>query len=85
MNAKLIIPIEALHGKLNARDDYYFRTINGRQYAQRCPKRTKRPTAAQTTARATFAERSRLVAQLQLQGSTLSKKELWTIVSKDLN
>lgn len=77
MRAKLILPIDALHGKLDGRSKYYFRTINGKQYAQRCPVRDKPPTDSQLSSRATFAERSRLVAQMQKDGSKLSVKELW--------
>jgi len=77
MRAKLILPIEALHGKLEAKSKYYFRTINGKQYAQRCPVRAKPPSAAQISSRATFAIRAKQVAQLQKEGSKLSQKELW--------
>ena len=77
MRAKLILPIDALHGKLDGKSKYYFRTINGKQYAQRCPVRDKPPSPAQATSRATFAERSRIVAQMQKDGSKLTVKELW--------
>ena len=77
MRAKPILPIDALHGKLDGQSTYYFRTINGKQYAQRCPVRDKPPSPAQASSRATFAERSRLVAQMQKSGSKLSLKELW--------
>lgn len=77
MRANLILPIDALHGKLEGKSTYYFRTINGKQYAQRCPKRDKPPTDSQLSSRATFAKRSRIVAQMQKNGSKLSLKELW--------
>jgi hypothetical protein len=77
MMIKPILPIDALHGKLDAKSKYYFRTIHGKQYAQRCPKRDKPPTDSQLSSRATFAERSRIVAQMQKDGSKLSVKELW--------
>ena len=77
MKAKLILPIDALHGKLDGKSKYYFRTINGKQYAQRCPVRVKPPSPAQTSSRATFAIRAKHVAQLQKSGSKLSVKELW--------
>lgn len=77
MKAKLILPIDALHGKLDGQSRYYFRTIHGKQYAQRCPARTKPPTAGQLSSRATFAIRSRIVAQLQKDGSDLTLQELW--------
>lgn len=77
MKAKPILPIEALHGKLDSKSTYYFRMINGKQYAQRCPVRDKPPTDGQLSSRATFAERSRLVAQMQKDGSKLTVKELW--------
>ena len=77
MKAKPILPIDALHGKLDGKSTYYFRTINGKQYAQRCPKRDKPPTDSQLSSRATFAERSRKVAQMQKDGFELTVKELW--------
>ena len=77
MRAQLILPIDALHGKLDSKSTYYFRTINGKQYAQRCPKRDKPPTDSQLSSRATFAERSRIVAQMQKDGTKLLKKDLW--------
>ena len=77
MRAKLILPIEALHGKLDGKSKYYFRTINGKQYAQHCPVRDKPPSLAQASSRATFAIRAKQVAQLQKSGSKLSVKELW--------
>lgn len=77
MRANLILPIDALHGKLEGKSTYYFRTINGKQYAQRCPKRDKPPTHSQLSSRAAFAKRSRIVAQMQKNGSKLSLKELW--------
>ena len=77
MKAKPILPIDALHGKLDGKSTYYFRTINGKQYAQRCPVRDKPPSLAQASSRATFAIRAKQVAQLQKSGSRLSVKELW--------
>jgi hypothetical protein len=77
MKAKPILPIDALHGKLDSKSKYYFRTINGKQYAQRCPMRDKPPTLAQKSARAIFAIRAKQVAQLQKDGSRQSQKQLW--------
>ena len=77
MTAKPIFPIDSLHGKPDSKSPYYFRIINGKQYAQRCPKRDKPPTSSQLSSRATFAERSRIVAQMQKDGSKLTVKELW--------
>lgn len=82
MRATLILPIEALHGKLESNSKYYFRTINGKQYAQRCPVRDKPPSLAQASSRAIFASRAKQVAQLQKDGSKLSQKELWKIACK---
>lgn len=84
MKAKPILPIDALHGKLDGKSTYYFRTINGKQYAQRCPKRDKPPTDSQLSSRATFAERSRIVAQMQKDGSKLTVKELWKLAEQAL-
>ena len=77
MKIEPILPIDALHGKLEGKSTYYFRTINGKQYAQRCPVRDKPPSPAQKSSRATFAIRAKQVAQLQKDGSKLSVKELW--------
>ena len=77
MRAKPILPIDALHGKLDSKSKYYFRTINGKQYVQRCPVRDKPPSPAQTSSRTTFAIRAKQVAQLQKDGSKLTVKELW--------
>ena len=40
MKAELIIPIDALRGKLRE-DGYYFRMYKGVQIVQRCPDRSK--------------------------------------------
>jgi hypothetical protein len=39
MKAELIIPIDALRGKLQ-QDGYYFRMYKGKQIVQRCPNRS---------------------------------------------
>ena len=83
MKIELIIPIEALHGKLSQHSNYYFRTINGRQFVQRCPKRNKQRSAAQIRSNQIFASRARIVAQMQNEGVKLTKKQLWEI-TKDV-
>lgn len=40
MKAELIIPIDALRGKLE-NNGYYFRMYKGKQIVQRCPDRSK--------------------------------------------
>lgn len=77
MKTNVILLIDTLHGKLEGHSKYYFRTIHGKQYAQRCPVRDKPPTNRQLSSRAIFAERSRIVAKMQKDGSKLTPKELW--------
>ena len=85
MRVELILPLEALHGKLTGDARYYFRTVNGRQYVQRCPRRPRRPSASQTASRASFAARARLVAQWQRNGCRLPQKRLWALASELLS
>ena len=40
MKVDLILPIAELHGKLNGKAPYYFKTVNGKTFVQRCPVRT---------------------------------------------
>ena len=54
MKAELIIPIDALRGKLRE-DGYYFRMYKGVQIVQRCPDRSKRKTAAEEANQRRFA------------------------------
>lgn len=84
MKVELILPIATLSGKLNAKSNYYFRTLNGRTFVQRCPLPQSAPTAAQKEACALFAKRARMVAQMQNEGSKLTKKELWKLAAKAL-
>lgn len=84
MKIELIIPIEALHGKLSQHSNYYFRTINGRQFVQRCPKRKKQRSAAQIRSNQIFASRARIVAQMQNEGVKLTPKQLWKIAKEVL-
>ena len=55
MKAELIIPIDALRGKLRE-DGYYFRMYKGVQIVQRCPDRSKhRKTAVEEANQRRFA------------------------------
>ena len=57
MHVELITPVAKLHGKLTGKAPFYFKTVNGKTYVQRCPNRSlKPPTAAQTAAKARFAK-----------------------------
>ena len=56
MHALLIIPIEALRGRLSKKDGFYFRMYNGKQIVQRCPTKWK-DTPARKAAREKFIER----------------------------
>ena len=55
MRVELILPVAKLHGKLNGKAPYYFKTINDKTYVQRCPKRTTQLTPKQIAARERFA------------------------------
>jgi hypothetical protein len=48
MKVELILPIATLHGKLNSKAPYYFKTVNGKTFVQRCPVRKAKPTPQQT-------------------------------------
>lgn len=84
MKVELILPITTLSGKLNSRANYYFRTLNGQTFAQRCPKFKVPQTAAQKAACSLFARKARLVAQMQREGSKLSRQQLWRLVAQIL-
>ena len=82
MQVDLILPIAQLHGKLNSNANYYFKTVNGKTFVQRCPVRTAKPSEQQILARSRFSKIARTVARMQLEGSSLSKKQLWQLVSE---
>ena len=84
MKVELILPITTLSGKLTSKSNYYFRTVNGRTYVQRCPRQSAQPTPAQKAACELFAKRARMVAQLQSAGSNLTQKQLWDIAAQAL-
>ena len=54
MKAVLIIPIQTLRGKLD-KGGYYFRTYNGEQIVQRCPRKWT-DTPARKAARERFVQ-----------------------------
>ena len=57
MIVELILPIEALRGKLR-QDGYYFRLYKGEQIVQRCPDRSKhKKTEAEAANQRQFAAR----------------------------
>lgn len=82
MRVELILPITTLHGKLNRQAGYYFRTLNGRTFVQRCPARTAKPSANQVAARRRFATIAQLVAQMRRNGSKKDSKQLWKIATE---
>lgn len=84
MKVELILPIATLRGKLNANSNYYFRTLNGRTFVQKCPSVKYASTAAQKAARELFAKRASMVAQMQQAGSKLTQKELWKLAEQAL-
>ena len=66
MKVELILPIARLRGKINSKSPFYFKTVNGKTFVQRCPNRsTKAPTPAQTAAKQRFAAIARIVARLE--------------------
>ncbi len=82
MKVDLILPIAKLHGKLNSKSPYYFKTVNGKTFVQHCPVRNTKPSPQQIRARSRFGKIARTVAQMQLEGSTLTKKQLWQLASE---
>ena len=80
MKVKPILPIDALHGKLDGKSNYYFRSIHGKQFAQRCPTRKRPKTATEEAKECLFGERARKVAKMLQDGSRLTRKEIWKIV-----
>ncbi len=78
MRVELILPVAKLHGKLNGKAPFYFKTVNGRTFVQRCPNRSLQPpTPAQTAAKERFATIARMVRAMYLAGSKLTRKQLW--------
>lgn len=85
MIAEIMIPIEALHGKMEKNAEYYFRTLHGKQIIQRCPKKKRTKTAAEQQNQAAFAERANIVGQLLSRVTKKAKKtrkELWEEVMR---
>ena len=83
MRVELILPIARLRGKLNCHSPFYFKTVNGKTFVQRCPDRsTKAPTPAQTAAKQRFAAIAKIVKQMKAEGSKKSRKQLWKIATQ---
>ena len=83
MKVELILPIARLRGKINSKSPFYFKTVNGKTFVQRCPNRsTKAPTPAQTAAKQRFAAIAQIVARMKAEGSEKSRKQLWEIATK---
>jgi hypothetical protein len=82
MKVEPIIPIDALHGKLYGKSDYYFRSIHGKQFAQRCPVKKRPKTATEEAKENLFGDRARKVATMLRDGLKLTRKEMWKIVMK---
>ena len=80
MKVKPILPIDALHGKLDGKSNYYFRSIHGKQFAQRCPVKKRPKTATEEAKESLFGERARKVAKMLRDGLKLTRKEMWKIV-----
>ena len=79
MKVELILPIECLKGMLHKRDKLYFRLYKGQQLVQRCPNRDGYvPTEKEKAGQYLFAERNRVVAKMLKEGTTLTRKEIWT-------
>ena len=43
MKVELILPIARLRGKINSSSPFYFKTVNGKTFVQRCPNRSTTP------------------------------------------
>ena len=43
MKVELILPIARLRGKINSKSPFYFKTVNGKTFVQRCPNRSTPP------------------------------------------
>ena len=83
MKVQLILPIAGLRGKLNSQARFYFKTVNGKTFVQRCPDRTlKPPTQQQTAARERFSAIAREVKRMMAEGSRKSRKQLWKIAQE---
>ena len=83
MRVELILPIAKLHGKLNGKSPFYFKTVNGKTFVQHCPNRSaKTPTPAQIAAKQRFAAISKIVKQMMADGAKKSRKQLWKIATK---
>ena len=77
MKVKTILPIDMLHGKLDGRSEYYFRSIHGKQFAQRCPRKKRPATAEEQAKQSLFGKRAKKVAKMMMEGVHRSRKELW--------
>ena len=78
MHVELILPVAKLHGKLNGKAPFYFKTVNGKTFVQRCPNRSSQPpTPAQTAAKERFATIAQMVRAMYKSGSKLTRKQLW--------
>ena len=83
MKVQLILPIAALHGKLNSEAKFYFKTVNGKTFVQRCPdRRTQPPTQNQAVARQRFTAIAQEVSRMIESGSKKSRKQLWKIATE---
>ena len=83
MKVELILPIARLRGKLNGKSPFYFKTVNGKTFVQRCPNRsTKTPTPAQIAAKQRFAAIAKIVTKTLEGGSKKSRKQLWKIATE---
>ena len=83
MKVQLILPVTALHGKMNGNARYYFKTVNGKTFIQRCPNRSTKPvTSAQIEARKRFSAIAAEVSRMLDAGSKKSRKQLWKIATE---
>jgi len=83
MRVELILPIAKLHGKLNGKAPFYFKTVNGKTFVQRCPNRSSQHlTAAQIAARERFSSIAAEVSRMLEEGSKKSRKQLWKIATE---
>lgn len=83
MKVQLILPIAGLRGKLNSQARFYFKTVNGTTFVQRCPDRSQKPpTSQQSAARERFCAIAHEVSRMLAEGSRKSRKQLWKIAAE---
>ena len=83
MKVELILPIARLRGKINSSSPFYFKTVNGKTFVQRCPNRSTTPPDTGTNrCQTAFRRHRQIVARMKAEGSKKTRKQLWEIATK---